>query len=77
MWVQLTSLQIVTDKGTYQLGDTAQVMIQASRTPTIVWLTVGTDRVQWSKQVKIQDAGGAVGRYRCVQNTVQGYTCAR
>lgn len=60
MGVQPTSLQIVTDRSTYQPGDTAQIMILASRTPTIVWLTVETDRVLWSKQVKIQDAGGAV-----------------
>lgn len=60
LWQQPSALQVVLDRGSYRPGDTARVMLLASRTPAIVWLTIETDRVLWSKQVKIEDESGAV-----------------
>lgn len=77
LWQQPAALQLMFDKSSYRPGETARVMVLASRTPTIVWLTLETDRVLWSKQVKIEEESGAVVKIPVLPQYRPGvYLCA-
>lgn len=53
-------LHILPDKTLYHPGETARILIQASKTPTKVWLTLESDRIHHSQFVKVNDADGTI-----------------
>ncbi len=72
-----TALRLALDRSSYRPGDTARVVVLASRTPTIVWLTLETDRVLWSKQVRISDPAGVLVEIPVLPQYRPGvYVCA-
>lgn len=74
---QPVALQLVLDKSTYRPGETARVMVIASQTPTLVWLTLETDRVLWSKQVRVEGQSGALVEIPVLPQYRPGvYVCA-
>jgi uncharacterized protein YfaS (alpha-2-macroglobulin family) len=54
------SLRVLPERNGYQPGDTARILIQVSKPPTKVWLTLETDHIHDSRLLTVDNPGGTV-----------------